>query len=180
MPVEFHLHQLGLYLAMMKPLLFVALLSLNAVEVLSGEYRAVTIETGQRRIFRVPNLETITGSSGRCVEEGLDGETMEAIWIEASCEGVRTSMVWKKDGTRMHVMACAEDVETRTSAQLKLRQQVQKEVKAHKSVTACVRNGRVEVWGWVMSEDDLATFTTLEKKHRDTVKSFVEVVKPEQ
>jgi hypothetical protein len=50
---------------MMKPLALFALMSLNAVEVLSGEYRAVTLETGQRRIFRVPNLETITGSSGR-------------------------------------------------------------------------------------------------------------------
>ena len=161
---------------MMKPLALFALMSLNAVEVLSGEYRAVTLETGQRRIFRVPNLETITGSSGRCVEEGLDGETLEAIWIEASCEGVRTSMVWKKDGTRMHVMACAEDVATRTAAQLKLRQQVQREIKAHKSVTACVRNGRVEVWGWVQTQEEMAPFAALEKKHRDTVKSFVEVI----
>ena len=101
---------------------------------------------------------------------------MEAIWIEASCEGVRTSMVWKKDGTRMHVMACAEDASTRTSAQLKLRQQVQRELKAHKSVTACVRNNRVEVWGWVQTSDQLAPFVALEKKHRDTVKSFVEVI----
>ena len=53
---------------------------------------------------------------------------------------------------------------------------LQREIKAHKSVTACVRNGRVEVWGWVQTQEEMAPFAALEKKHRDTVKSFVEVI----
>lgn len=160
---------------MMTPLLLVSLLSLHAAEVLSGDYRAVTLEVGQRRQYRVPKLETVTGSSGRCVEEGMDSEEPEAIWIEASCSGVRTSIVWKKDGSRVHVMACAEDPETRTPATLKLRQQVDKELKSLKSVTACVRNGRVELWGWFKTDAEAAQLTALEKKHGlESVRSFAE------
>ncbi|MFZ5439560.1 MAG: hypothetical protein ACOZQL_06110 [Myxococcota bacterium] len=158
----------------MKPLLVVALLSLSAAEVLSGDYRAVTIEVGQRRQFRVPKLETITGSSGRCLEEGMDQEEPEAIWIEASCAGVRTSLVWKKDGARVHVMACAEDPEGRTPAQLKLRQKVQGELKL-KSTTACVRNGRVELWGWYRTDAEGAQLAALEKKYGlEQVRNFTE------
>lgn len=157
------------------PLLLVPLLSLQAAEVLSGEYRAVTIEVGQRRQFRVPKLETVTGSSGRCVEEGVDLEEPDSIWIEASCAGVRTSLVWKKDGTRVHVMACAEEVENRNPATLKLRQKVQGELKQLKSVTACVKNGRVELWGWAANETEFSQVAALEKKHgMDQVRSFVE------
>ncbi len=166
---------------MMKPLLVCALLSLGAAEVLSGDYRAVTLETGQRRQFRVPKLETITGSSGRCVEEGLDSGEPDSIWIEASCAGVRTSLVWKKDGSRVHVMACAEDVESRTADQLKLRQKVQNELKANKAVTACVRNGRVEIWGWVKSAAEQAQVEVQVKKHGlDAVKNFAELIKTEE
>lgn len=158
-----------------------ASLTLGAAELLSGEYRAVTIETGQRKLFRVTNLETITGSSGRCVEEGLESAEADSIWIEASCVGVRTSLVWKKDGKRVHVMACAEDVETRTAAQLKLRQQLQKELKANKAVTACVRNGRVELWGWVQSDAEQTQLDAVLKKHGlDAVKSFAERIKTEE
>lgn len=165
----------------MKPLLAVAMLSLGAAEVLTGEYRAVTLETGQRRQFRVPKLETITGSSGRCVEEGLEGEEPDTIWIEAACAGVRTSLVWKKDGTRVHVMACAEDVETRTGDQLKLRQKLQSELKSLKSVTACVRNGRVELWGWAMTTAEQTQLANLVKKHGlDAVKNNVELIKTEE
>lgn len=165
---------------MMKPLLALSLLSLAAAEVLSGEYRAVTLEVGQRRQFRVPKLETVTGSSGRCVEEGMDHEEPEAIWIEASCAGVRTSLVWKKDGTRVHVMACAEEVEGRTPAQLKLRQKVQGELK-QKSVTACVRNGRVELWGWYRTDAEGAQLAALEKKYGlDQLRSFAEKLHVEE
>lgn len=165
---------------MMKPLFALSLLSLGAAEVLSGEYRAVTLEVGQRRQFRVPKLETVTGSSGRCVEEGMDQEEPEAIWIEASCPGVRTSLVWKKDGSRVHVMACAEDLEGRSPAQLKLRQKVQGELK-QKSVTACVRNGRVELWGWYRTDAEGAQLAALEKKYGlEQLRNFAEKLHVEE
>lgn len=151
------------------------LLSLSAAEVLSGEYRAVTIEVGSRKQFRVPKLETVTGASGRCLEEGMDIEENESIWIEASCSGVRTSLVWKSDGTRIHVMACGEEVEGRDPTLFKLRQKLQGELKAHKSVTACVKNGRIELWGWVKGETDAAQVKALEKKY-SPVRSFVEMM----
>ena len=157
------------------PLLLVPLLSLNAAELLTGEYRAVTIEVGQRRQFRVQKLETITGSSGRCLEEGIDLEEPDSIWIEASCSGVRTSLVWKKDGTRVHVMACGEEVENRNPALFKLRQKVQSELKGLKSATACVRNGRVEVWGWFTTEEEGKQLAAMEKKHGlEQLRSFAE------
>ena len=166
---------------MTHPLTLVALLSLSAAELLSGDYRAVTLEVGNHRQYRVPGLETITGSSGRCLEEGMDSEEPDSIWIEASCAGVRTSMVWKKDGTRVHVMACAEDPQTRTPALLKLRQKVAAELKASKSVTACVRNGKVELWGWVKTEAEAAQIAALEKKHGlDSVRSYAEKIQSEE
>lgn len=153
------------------------MLSLASAELLTGEYRALTMEVGQHRQFRVPRLETITGSSGRCLEEGMDSEEPEAIWIEASCAGVRTSLVWKKDGTRVHVMACAEDPDTRPAALLKLRQKVQGELKGSKTVAACVRNGKVELWGWVKSDAELARLGALEKKYGlDSVRSYAEKI----
>lgn len=161
------------------PLLLVALL-LSSAELLTGDYRAVTMEVGQHRQFRVPKLETITGSSGKCLEEGMDSEEPDSIWIEASCAGVRTSLVWKKDGTRVHVMACAEDPETRTPALLKLRQKVQGELKGSKSVTACVRNGKIELWGWVKTEAEAAQLTALEKKYGlESLRSYAEKLQAE-
>ena len=158
----------------------VVLLSLSSAELLSGDYRAITMEVGQHRQFRVPNLETITGSSGKCLEEGMDSEEPDSIWIEASCGGVRTSMVWKKDGSRVHVMACAEDPQTRTPALLKLRQKVAGELKGSKSVAACVRNGKVELWGWVKTEAEGAQLAALEKKYGlDSVRSFAEKLQSE-
>jgi len=111
-------------------------------------FRAVTIEPSKRLTFRVANLEKVTAASGRCVEEGMDLDEPETFWLEASCSGVRTTFAWKKDGTRVHVMACAEDSK-RAPALVKVRQKVQADVKAFKSVTACVRGNRVELWGWV-------------------------------
>jgi hypothetical protein len=157
--------------------LALALLPLLVVsaETLSGDYRAVTIEVGSRKQFQVPKLETITGSSGRCLEEGMDMEVPDAIWIEASCSGVRTSLVWKKDGTRVHVMACGEEIENRPPALYKLRQKLQNDLKAMKSVTACVRNGRVELWGWYRTDAEAAQLAAIVKKHGlDEVRSNVE------
>lgn len=155
-------------------------LLLGAGEVLTGEYRAVTIEVGQRKQFRVQKLESVTGSSGRCLEEGLDGDEPETIWMEASCSGVRTALVWKTDGTRVHVMACGEDAEKRSPELLKARQKVDKDLKGLKSVTACVRNGRVELWGWVKTETELNQIKALEKKYGlDVVRNFVEKLETE-
>jgi hypothetical protein len=176
---EFDLPQQRLLASMINALALA--LSLGAAELLSGDYRAVMLEVGQHRQFRVPKLETITGSSGRCLEEGMDSEEPESIWIEASCAGVRTSLVWKTDGTRVHVMACAEDPETRTPAQLKLRQKVQAELKGSKTVTACVRNGKVELWGWVRTDAEAAQLAALEKKHGlDQLRSFAEKIQSEE
>jgi hypothetical protein len=161
----------------MKTLAFLLpLLTLGAAEVLKEDYRAVTLDPGGRARFRVVNLETVTGSSGRCIEEGMDSEEPETFWLEASCAGVRTSLAWRKDGTRIHVMACAEP-EDRTAAQVKLRKAVQASLKGMNSVTACVKNGRVELWGWVRSSADKQKMTALEAKHGlDKVRSFVELI----
>jgi len=166
----------------MKPLvpLIVPLLLLGAAEVLKEDYRAVTLEPGGRVRFRVPDLEYVTGSSGRCIEEGLDSEEPETFFLEASCAGVRTSLAWKKGGTRVHVMACAEP-EERTAEQVKLRKALQAQVKAWKSVTACVRNGRVELWGWVKTAADQKKLGALEAKYGlEKVRSFVEVIEVEK
>jgi hypothetical protein len=162
----------------MKPLVPLAmpLLLLGAAEVLREDYRAVTLEPGGRARFRVPDLEYVTGSSGRCIEEGLDSEEPETFVLVASCAGVRTSLAWKKDGTRVHVMACAEP-EDRTAEQVKLRKTLQGQVKAWKSVTACVRNGRVELLGWVKTAADQKKLGALEAKYGlEKVRSFVEVI----
>ncbi len=159
----------------------VTLLSLGSAELLSGDYRAVTMEVGQHRQFRVPKLETITGSSGRCIEEGMDSEEPDAIWIEASCAGVRTSLVWRKDGSRVHVMACAEDPETRTPAQLKLRKQIERDLKGSKTVAACVRNNKVELWGWVKTDAEATLIASLEKKYGlESLRSFAEKIQSEE
>ena len=161
----------------MIPISAVAVLFLGAAELLSGDYRAVTMEVGNRRQFRVPNLETITGSSGKCLEEGMDSEEPEAIWIEASCGGVRTSLVWRKDGSRVHVMACAEDPQSRTPALLKLRKKIEAELKGSKTVAACVRNGKVELWGWVKTDAEGVQLAALEKKYGlDSVRSYAEKI----
>lgn len=162
----------------MKPLvlLVMPLLLLGSAEVLKEDYRAVTLDPGGRLRFRVPNLEYVTGSSGRCIEEGMDSEEPETFFLEASCGGIRTSLAWKKDGTRVHVMACAEP-EERTAEQVKLRKTLQGQVKAWKSVTACVKNGRVELWGWVKSAADKKKMGALEAKYGlDRVRSFVELI----
>lgn len=156
------------------------LLLLHSAEVLKEDYRAVTLEPGGRARFRVPNLETVTGSSGRCIEEGMDSEEPETFWLEASCGGVRTSLAWRKDGTRIHVMACAEP-EDRLPEQVKLRKALQASLKGMKSVTACVKNGRVELWGWVKTAADKKKMTALEAKHGlDKVRSFVELIEKEE
>lgn len=154
-----------------------ALLLLGAAEPLAGQrYRAVTLEPGQRRMFRVAELEKVTAASGRCVEEGMDVDEPETFWLEGSCSGVRTTFAWRRDGSRVHVMACAEDG-TRSPAQVKLRQRLQGELKAFKAMTACVRGNRVELWGWAQTPKEREHVLALEKKYGlDQVVNHVELL----
>lgn len=85
-------------------------------------------------------------------------------------------MAWKKGGERVHIMACAE-ADDRPAHVVALRKTVQGELKALKSkaITACVRNGRVELWGWSANPEEAAKLTALEKKYGlEKVRSFVE------
>lgn len=162
----------------MKPIAALcAFLVLGAAEPLgTTRYRAVTLEPSQRRMFRVADLERVTAASGRCVEEGMDVDEPETFWLEASCSGVRTTFAWKKDGSRVHVMACAEDVR-RQPALVKLRQKVQGELKAYKAMTACVRGNKVELWGWALSPKEREVAAALEAKHGlDQVVNHVELL----
>jgi hypothetical protein len=148
-------------------------------EVVTGTHRAITLEPGERRLFHVPDLGTVTGSTGRCVEETLDSSENDTLALEASCAGVRTTLVWTKSGKRLHIMACAE-ADDRTSALVTFRKSIQAQLKSLKSVTACVRNGRVELWGWVNDANELKRLGALEKKHGlERVRSYVELVESE-
>lgn len=165
----------------MTPLALLLLLTPAAGDVLNEPFRAVTIVKGEHHTFRVKGLETVTGSSGRCLEEGVESGEEDAIWIEGACEGLRTVMVARADGSVIQVMACGEDPEHRTAEQLKLRQKLQSELKKHRSITACVRNGRVELWGWWRTDAEAATVKALEKKYGlEKVHSFVEKLPAEE
>jgi hypothetical protein len=157
----------------------VVMLLLSGTEVIDGTYRAVTLEPHEHRAFRVPGLETVTASTGRCIEEGMESDQVQTLFLEATCGGVRTTLAWRKDGVRVHLMACAE-ADDRPAPLVALRKTVQAELKALKGVktmTACVRNGRVELWGWTASPEDLQKLTQLEKKHGlESVRSFVEAL----
>jgi hypothetical protein len=132
-------------------------------EVLSGRYRALTLNPQEHRELRAPGLEKVTGSSGACLEEGLALDSVETVFIEASCAGVRTSIVWLKKNTRVHVLACAED-ESRTPATVRLRQKAQAELKAYRAVTACVRGLEVQLLGWAQSPAERQKIAAVAKK----------------
>ncbi len=139
-------------------------------------YRAVTLEPGERKSFRVPTLERVNATSGSCVEEGMELDEAETFWLQATCGGVRTALVWRADGRRVHVMACAEDAAARPAHLVKLRVKMQAELKS-KQQTACVRNGRVELWGWASTAEEKGRLDALERKlGEDKVKNFVEVL----
>ncbi len=148
-------------------------------EVLVGvRYRAVTIGFEESKSFKVPGVERVTAASGNCLEETLDIEETQTMVITAACEGVRTTMVWLKDGTRIHMLACAEDRELKPELK-KLRAKLQSEMKGWKSATACVKNGRVELWGWVEKQEDKDKIAALALKHGEKVLDKVEYVEPE-
>ncbi len=156
------------------------MVGLGANEVLQGiEFRAVTLEPGQRKSFRVPGLERVGGNSGTCIEEGLDLEEPETFWLRATCGGVRTATVWRADLKAIHVLACGEDASNRPAGMVKLRQKVQAELKS-KQQTACVRNGHVELWGWAKTAEEKKGLDALAAKYGDAnVRNLVETLEPE-
>lgn len=159
---------------MIRAALMVLLVVTGGAEVLdAGGLRAITLTKGERRTFRVPDLDKVTGNTGRCIEEGLDTEEAGSLYVEALCGGVRTTVAWKKDGARVQLLVCAEEA---AGELLPLRKALQGELRAHRGVTACVRNGRVELWGWVRKEADLQRMLGLERKHPGKVRNFVELV----
>ena len=88
---------------------------------------------------------------------------------------------WWRNWRNCATSGRAEDPQTRTPALLKLRQKVAAELKASKSVTACVRNGKVELWGWVKTEAEVAQVAALEKKYGlDSVRSYAEKIQSEE
>ena len=158
--------------------LLVCSAALAGPEVLVGvRFRAVTIPFEENRSFKIPGVERITAASGACLEESLDVEETQTLIITAACEGVRTSMVWLKHGTRIHMLACAEARDPNPELK-KLRSKLQVELKAWKSATACVKNGRVELWGWVEKQEDKDKIAALALKHGDKVLDKVEYVEP--
>lgn len=150
-----------------------------APEVLKGiRYRAVTLAFEERKLFKIPEVDRLTGSSGVCLEESLDIEEAQTLAITATCEGVRTSMVWLKDGTRIHMLACAEGRVMRPDLKT-LRAKLQGELKKWKSATACIRNGRVELWGWVEEPADKEKVAAIAAKYdAERVVNKVELVEP--
>ena len=148
-------------------------------EVLKGvRFRAVTLAHEERKQFKIPDVERLTASSGMCLEETLDVEETQTLIISASCEGVRTSMVWLKDGTRIHMLACAEGPVLKPELK-KLRTKLLGELKKWKSATACVRNGRVELWGWALEPDDKDRIAAIASKYDvEKVVNKVELVEP--
>lgn len=125
------------------------------------QYRAFTLDPGERRVIPVRSLERVTGSSGQCLEEELTQD--ESLTLVATCAGVRTSLAWLKDGSRMHFMACAEDKD-RPPELVAKRKKVQAELKALKGVTACVRARRIELLGWALDKKERARVQAAAKR----------------
>jgi hypothetical protein len=143
-------------------LVLVSLLS-GDPEKLTGRFRALTLNPNEHRELSAVGLERVTASSGACIEEGMALDSVETMFVEASCAGVRTSIAWLVNKTRIHILVCAED-ETRGTAALKLRQKAQGEIKAWKSVTACVRGQEVHLLGWAQNAGEKAKVAAVAKR----------------
>lgn len=152
---------------MKRPLLLVllpALVTAGEPELLTGRFRALTLNPNERRELKAVGLERVTASSGACLEEGMSLDSVHTMFVEASCAGVRTSIAWLENGKRIHVLVCAED-ETRTAAAHKKRQKAQADLKQWKSVTACVRGGEVHLLGWAQTPAEREKIAAVAKKH---------------
>ncbi|MBL8949928.1 MAG: hypothetical protein JNK82_04065 [Myxococcaceae bacterium] len=133
-------------------------------ELLTGRYRALTLNPNERRELKAVGLERVTGSSGRCLEEGMALDSVHTMFVEAKCASVRTSMAWLDNGKRIHVLVCAED-ESRPAATVKKRQKVQTELKAWKGVTACVQGNEIHLLGWVQNASEREKLAGIARKH---------------
>jgi len=133
-------------------------------ELLTGRYRALTLNPNETRELKAVGLERVTASSGACLEEGMALDSVHTMFIKASCASVRTSIAWLDNGKRIHVLACAED-ETRKSATVKKRQKAQAELKAYKAVTACVQGDEIHLLGWAKSTAEREKLAAVAKKH---------------
>ena len=152
----------------------VALMLLAQAETLDVEFRAVTLAVNERRVFHVPHLDRVTGSTGRCVAEGLDSAETQSFWVQGLCSGMRTVMVWKKNGRRMHLLTCVEGDDA-SSDVTQNRNAISNELKAMRSVTVCARNGRIEVWGWTQTPKEMDRINAILTKYdRSSVRNFVE------
>ncbi len=142
----------------------VGLLLAAEPQALTARFHALTLNPNERRELKAVGLERVTASSGACLEEGMALDTLETMYVEASCAGVRTSIAWLSNGKRIHVLVCAED-ETRSTVALKKRQAVQKDLKSWKAVTACVRGQEVHLLGWAQNNAEKDKLAALAKKH---------------
>jgi hypothetical protein len=132
-------------------LLAVALLTLGTEpENLTGRYRALTLNPGERRELHALGLERVTGASGACIEEGMSSDSVETMFVQANCSSVRTTIAWLQKSVRIHILICAEG-EEREAALVKQREKAQREFKAWKGVTVCVRGPEVQLLGWAAS-----------------------------
>jgi hypothetical protein len=141
-----------------------ALLLLADPEVLKGgAYRAVTIKAGDRKLFKIPDLEKLTGSSGKCIEEGMADTDEGIIAVSAECAGVRTTMAWLNDKRRVTLLVCAEK-ET-TPALEKQRSAIAKELRDIGSVTVCIREKTLWLHGWVFTDAQQARVRAIAGKN---------------
>lgn len=137
-------------------------LALAQESLVGPQYRAFTLDPGERRVVPVPGLERVTGASGQCIEEELT--ELQSLTLVATCAGVRTTLAWLHDGARMHFMVCAEG-DDRLPALVQRRKKLQAELKAMKGVTACIRAQRIELLGWAQDKKEKAKLAQLAKKH---------------
>ncbi len=159
---------------MIGPLLGLLLAGASAENLGTAQFRAVTLTPGQVKAFVIPGLERVTGSSGACVEEATPSDAFETISVKATCGGLRTSFAWRKDGTRVHLLVCAEE-DPRSKRLVALKGKVAAQLKS-KLLTACGRNGQVEVHGWARSAEEKERLEKLGAKEVGRVKSYVELL----
>jgi hypothetical protein len=128
-----------------------------------GTYRAITIKAGERKLFKIPDLDRLTGSSGKCIEEGMADTDEHIIAISADCAGVRTTMAWLNDKRRVTLLVCAEK-ET-TPALEKQRSAIAKELRDISSVAVCIREKALWLHGWVFTDAQQARVRSISDKN---------------
>ncbi len=145
-----------------------ALLPLSALagepELLTGRFRALTLNPNETRELKAVGLERVTASSGACLEEGMALDSVHTMFVKATCASVRTSIAWLENGKRIHVLVCAED-EGRPAAAVKKRQKVQADLKKYKAVTACVQGSEVHLLGWAQSAAEKEKISAIARRH---------------